>query len=163
MNANGKRTSAGFTLIELMIVIAIIGILATMAMPTFQDRVIRAQVTEALNLADFAKQGVASFHGKARRMPKDNAEAGLPPGDKIIGNYVTDVSVKEGAIVVTLGNRSNAHVEGKKLALRPAIVEGHPSVPLAWVCGNASAPGKMKVLGANDTTLPGPHLPIDCR
>lgn len=163
MNASSARTSAGFTLIELMIVIAIIGILATMAMPTFQDRVIRAQVAEALNLADFAKQAVASFHAKAKRMPKDNAEAGLPPGDKIMGNYVTDVSVKDGAIVVTMGNRSNAHIEGKKLALRPAIVEGHPTVPIAWACGNAAAPAKMKVLGANDTTLPGPHLPIDCR
>ena len=163
MNASLKRTSAGFTLIELMIVIAIIGILATMAMPTFQDRVIRAQVAEALNLADFAKQGIAAFYAKARRMPRDNAEAGLPPGDKIMGNYVTDVSVKDGAIVVTMGNRSNAHIEGKKLALRPAVVEGHPAVPIAWVCGNAPAPGKMKVLGTNETTLPGPHLPIDCR
>ena len=163
MNATSQRTAAGFTLIELMIVIAIIGILATMAMPTFQDRVIRAQVAEALTLADFAKQGVASFHSKARRMPKDNTEAGLPPGDKIMGNYVTDVSVRDGAIVATLGNRANANIEGKKLAVRPAIVEGHPAVPIAWVCGNASAPAKMKLLGANDTTLPGPHLPIDCR
>ena len=163
MNASAQRNSAGFTLIELMIVIAIMGILATMAMPTFQDRVIRTQVTEALNLADFAKQGVAAFYGKAKRMPRDNAEAGLPPGDRIMGNYVTDVSVKEGAIVVTMGNRVNAHIEGKKLALRPAVVEGHPTVPIAWICGNAPAPGKMKVLGANDTTLPGPHLPIDCR
>jgi type IV pilus assembly protein PilA len=157
------RTSSGFTLIELMIVIAIMGILATMAMPTFQDRVIRTQVTEALVLADFAKQGVASFYAKAKRMPKDNAEAGLPPGDKIMGNYVTDVSVKEGGIVVTMGNRANAHIDGKKLALRPAVVEGHPTVPIAWVCGNAQAAAKMKVLGTNDTTLPGPHLPIDCR
>ena len=162
MNASRTRTS-GFTLIELMIVIAIIGILATMAMPTFQDRVIRAQVAEALNLADFAKQGVAAFYAKAKRMPKDNAEAGLPPGDRIMGNYVTDVSVRDGAIVATLGNRSNANIEGRKLAVRPAIVEGHPSVPIAWVCGNAAAPAKMKLLGANDTTLPGPHLPIDCR
>ena len=160
---SAKRTSAGFTLIELMIVVAIIGILATMAMPTYQDRVIRAQVAEALNLADFAKQGVAAFYAKAKRMPKDNAEAGLPPGDKIMGNYVTGVSVRDGAIVATLGHRANAHIEGKKLALRPAIVDGHPTVPLAWVCGNAPAPGTMKVLGANDTTLPGPHLPIDCR
>lgn len=163
MNAIRKRSAAGFTLIELMIVIAIIGILATMAMPTFQDRVIRAQVAEALNLADFAKQGIAAFHAKAGRMPKDNAEAGLPPGDRIMGNYVTDVSVKDGAITVTMGNRSNAHIEGKKLGLRPAIVEGHPTVPIAWVCGNAAAPGKMKVVGSNATTLPGPHLPIDCR
>lgn len=163
MNSRTRRASRGFTLIELMIVIAIIGILATMAMPTFQDRVIRSQVAEAMNLAEFARQGVAAYYARARRMPRDNAEAGLPPGDKIMGNYVTDVSVKDGVIVITFGNRSNAHIEGKKLALRPAVVEGHPAVPIAWVCGNAPAPGKMKVAGSNATTLPGPHLPIDCR
>jgi type IV pilus assembly protein PilA len=55
------------------------------------------------------------------------------------------------------------NASGKKLTLRPAIVEGYPAVPLAWVCGNAGTPGKMKVAGDNETTLPNPHLPIDCR
>jgi type IV pilus assembly protein PilA len=157
------RTARGFTLIELMIVVAIIGILATLAMPTFQDRVIRAQVGEALNLAEFAKQAVGEFHVRNKRLPKDNAEAGLPPPDKILGNYVTELRVEQGAIVVALGNRSNANIEGKKLSIRPAVVEGYPAVPIAWVCGNASSPAKMKVMGTNATTLPGPHLPIDCR
>lgn len=157
------RHASGFTLIELMIVIAIIGLLATLAMPTYQDRVIRSQVSEALQLAGFARQGVAEFYARHKRLPRDNAEAGLPPADRIVGNYVVDLAVKEGAIEVTLGNRVNAHAEGKKLTLRPAVVEGYPAVPIAWVCGNAGVPAKMKAAGANNTTLPGPHLPIDCR
>ena len=76
---------------------------------------------------------------------------------------MTDVAVKEGAILVTFGNRVNAHIDGRKLSIRPAVVEGYPAVPIAWICGNAAAPSKMKVMGANGTTLPGPQLPIDCR
>lgn len=153
----------GFTLIELMIVIVILAILASVAMPTFQDRVIRTQVGEGITLAEFVRQSVQGYYARTRRMPKDNKEAGLPPSDRIIGNYVTDVAVRDGAIVITYGNRANRYLAGRKLALRPAIVADAPVVPIAWVCGNAGAPGKMKLLGANDTDLPGPHLPIDCR
>ncbi|HUL96563.1 MAG TPA: pilin [Usitatibacter sp.] len=157
------RNERGFTLIELMIVIAIIGILSTLAAPSFQDRAIRSQVAEGLLLGDFAKQSVAAYYAHNHRMPADNAAAGLPPSGAIVGNYVSDVLVRGGAIVITFGNRVNANAAGKKLTLRPATVEGYPSVPLAWVCGNASTPGKMKVAGENETTLPNPHLPIDCR
>jgi len=157
------KKAPGFTLIELMIVIAIIGIMATYALPSFQDRVIRAQVSEGLGLAEFARQSVQAYYSKNRRMPKDNAEAGLPPADRIIGNYVASVAVSDGAIVMTFGNRSNRNIVGKKLSLRPAVVEGYPSVPLSWVCGSTTAPDKMRVLGANQTDLPAPLLPIDCR
>jgi type IV pilus assembly protein PilA len=157
------RTAPGFTLIELMIVIAIIGIMATYALPSYQDRVIRAQVSEGLGLAEFARQSVQAYYSKHRRMPKDNAAAGLPPADRIMGNYVTSLAVADGAIVMTFGNRSNRNITGKKLSLRPAVVEGYPSVPLSWVCGIAAAPGKMRVLGSDQTDLPAPLLPIDCR
>ena len=154
---------SGFTLIELMIVIAIITILTTMAVPSFQDRVIRAQVSEGLALADFVKQAIVAQYAKSHRLPKDNAAAGLPPPDRIVGNYVTSIAVQEGGIVITFGSQSNRYLVGKKLSLRPAVVENYPMVPIAWVCGLAGVPDKMKVMGSNETNLPLPHLPIDCR
>jgi type IV pilus assembly protein PilA len=158
-----RRNESAFTLIELMIVIAIIGILATIALPSYQDRVIRAQVSEGLGLADFVKQSVAAHYARNRSMPRSNAAAGLPESKLIIGNYVTGINVKDGAIDITFGNRANKYLVGKTITLRPAVVAAAPVVPIAWVCGNASAPEKMKVMGENTTNLPPSHLPIDCR
>ncbi|MFO1337103.1 MAG: pilin [Burkholderiaceae bacterium] len=153
----------GFTLIELMIVVAIIGILATMAIPSYQDRVIRTQVSEGMALADFVQQTVARHYGQTRGMPLDNAAAGLPPPDRIVGNYVSAVTVHDGSITVTFGNRSNRHLSGKVLSLRPATVDGYPQVPVAWVCGTASVPQRMRVHGSDVTTIPASQLPLECR
>jgi type IV pilus assembly protein PilA len=155
--------SPGFTLIELMIVIASIGIMSTFAMPTFQDRIIRAQITEGLGLSEFARQAVQGYYSRNRRMPADNAAAGLPPAERIVGNYVTHLAVANGAIVITFGNRSNRNLAGKKVTLRPAVVDGFAAVPIAWVCGVAAAPDKMRAAGDNVTDVPATYLPLDCR
>jgi type IV pilus assembly protein PilA len=159
----GAAPAAGFTLVELMIVVAIITILSTLAMPAYQDRVIRAQVSEGIGLAEFAKQSVSTYYSRNRRMPKDNAAAGLPDGKMIVGNYVSEVKIADGAINITFGNRVNKNAEGKTLTIRPAIVAAAPVVPIAWVCGNASTPDKMTAAGTNGTTLSNTFLPIDCR
>ena len=157
------HTNKGFTLIELMIVVSIVGILATIAMPSYQERFIRAQVAEAIGLADFAKENVAAYYRANKRMPKNNADAGLPPADKIVGNYVVSLNVNEGAIHVQFGNRVNKNAAGKVLSIRPAVVAAYPQVPIAWNCGGAEAPAGMKTFGTNQTTLPGHFLPVDCR
>jgi type IV pilus assembly protein PilA len=149
-------------LIELMIVVAIIGIMSTLALPSYQDRVIKAQIHEGVLLADFVKQGVSVYYTRYQKMPDNNAVAALPPSDKILGSYVAAMAVDKGSITITFGNRANSHLAGKKLSLRPAVVEGYPVVPIAWVCGRAGAPDKMKVMGANLTDVSLAHLPLDC-
>ena len=158
-----NRKKNGFTLIELMIVIAIMSILTTIAIPSFQDRIIRTQVQEALNLSEIAQKGVEDYYGAKKTFPKSNVEAGLPAADKIIGNFVTGVSVRNGVIDVHLGNKINKHADQKIVTIRPAIVKGEPMVPIAWIPGFASVPEGMTVVGENRSDILPRLLPINCR
>jgi type IV pilus assembly protein PilA len=158
-----NKSARGFTLIELMIVIAIIGILATMAVPTFQDRVLRAEIGEGIEMTGFVRQAVAQYYAKTGSLPRDNSAAGIPPHDRIVGNFVSDVTVRDGAITITFGNQTNKNITGRKLTLRPAVVKGYRQVPVAWVCGQAAVPEKMAASGANDTDINTLWLPLDCR
>ncbi len=155
-----KTQTKGFTLIELMVVVAVIGILATMALPSFQDRVIRSQVEEALNLAKIAQAGVEEFYRAKRVLPVNNTEAGLPLPQKIIGNYVVHVAVNNGAIDITLGARINKNADGAVISIRPAIVSDAPIVPIAWIYAYASVPEGMTVKGENQSTIPPRFLPV---
>jgi type IV pilus assembly protein PilA len=153
----------GFTLIELMVVVAIIAILALMAVPLYHDKLIREQVVEAMRLTDIAKAPVAAAWATARTFPEDNAAVGLPAPDKVVSNYVKSLTVDTGAIHVVFGNQANGALRGMTLSLRPAVVEDAPVVPVAWVCGFAAAPEKMAVMGVNKTDVPRNWLPVNCR
>ena len=154
---------AGFTLIEMMVVLGIVAILALMMLPSYQDKLVRDQIAEALPLADVTKLPVAAAWAATQTFPADNAGAGLPPADKIVNNYVSAITVQDGAIHVTFGNRVNSSLKGKVLTLRPAVVADTPAVPVAWVCGNATVPDKMTVKGLNKTDVPPLFLPLKCR
>src|SRR6188472_4426721 len=99
-----KATQKGFTLIELMIVVAIIGILAAIAIPAYQDYTIRAQVTEGLNLAAAAKAAVSESFINRGEAPADRPEAGMSPtATDTQGKYVASVEVTNGTILITYG------------------------------------------------------------
>ncbi|MEO8674389.1 MAG: pilin [Casimicrobiaceae bacterium] len=153
----------GFTMLELMAVVAVIGILALIAVPTYMDKIVREQVKAALPLADIAKPPIAASWALVQAFPADNAAAGLPAADKIVGNFVSSVAVQDGAIQITFGNRASSTINGKMLSVRPAVVEDAPIVPVAWVCGYAETPDKMKAFGQNQTNIPGELLPFECR
>ena len=158
-----RKSDYGFTLIELMIVIAIIGIMAGLALPNYQDRIIRTQVQESVVFVEFARDAVETFYAKTRRMPRDNAEAGLPMPKQIFGNYISQVEIEQGAINVQFGNRSNQKIVDKWVTLRPGAVAAARQVPISWLCGVAHPVEGLTYSGTNRTDLETQTLPIDCR
>ena len=153
----------GFTLLEMMVVLAIIAILALMLIPSYQDKLVRDQIVEALPLADVATKPVAAAWASTQTFPADNAAAGLPAADKIVSNLISSVVVQDGVVHLTFGNRANGQIKGKVLTLRPAVVPDAPVVPVAWICGYAPVPDKMTVKGENRTNIPAIYLPFKCR
>ena len=157
-----KRHS-GFTWIELMMVVGVIALLALMAIPSLRDGALRRQVKEGMALADVAKPGVQAAWAATGVMPADNKAAGAPAHDKIVGSFVTDVSVDQGAITLTFGNNASKALEGMTLTLRPAIVPDERVVPIAWLCHDVTVPGGMTVVGEDKTNIPYKWLPVECR
>ena len=142
-----KKQQQGFTLIELMIVVAIIGILAAIAIPAYQDYTIRAQVSEGLNLAGGAKTAVTEFFQDSGGFPANNAQAGIEAAANINGKYVTQVAVGgNGVITVTYGADANTNITNGTITLTPTDNTGS----VEWAC-------------ANGTGLQNKWLPAACR
>ena len=158
-----RPRNSGFSMMELVVAIAVVAILATLAVPSYLDKIVRDQIAEALPLADIAKIPIAGSWAALQSFPADNAAAGLPVPDKIVNNFVSSVAVRDGAIDLTFGNRASGVIKGKVLTLRAAVVEDAPIVPVTWVCGYAAAPGKMTVMSADKTNIPAVYLPLRCR
>ena len=154
---------AGFTWIELVLILAVVGILGAMAIPGIQDTMLKKQVKEGLDLANVAKAGVQSYWSANGDMPGDNKTAGVPPKDKIVGSMVKEVTVENGAIHIVYGNNASKALAGMKLTVRPAVVKDEPSVPIAWLCAKLQVPDKMEVRGQDQTDIPAKWLPIECR
>jgi len=130
-----KIAQQGFTLIELMIVVAIIGILAAIAIPAYQRYTIRAQVAEGLSLSGPFKTAIAEFHNNNGAFPTDNVAAGLSaPGD-YAGRYVSSVTVNGPVVSIQYGNSANAQINGRIVTL--TAIDNLGSV--GWDCSSGGA------------------------
>ena len=155
-----KKIQQGFTLIELMIVVAIIGILAAIAIPAYQDYTIRAQVTEGLSLASAVKAAVAEVYADEGVWPATILEAGLTASP--VGKYVIDIAIDTGTIVITYGDQANANILNSKLSLKPFLSANNDVV---WQCGLKvpTAAGLVDTSGGVDTDLDEKYMPSNCR
>ncbi len=135
----------GFTLIELMIVVAIIGILAAIAIPAYQSYTVRAEVAEGLTLSGPAKRAVVEFFSESGGWPADNAAAHLPAANSISGTYVQTVAVADNVVAITFGNDAHSVIQNGVVKLVAAVVDN----VIHWQC--------------TSTTVEDRYLPTSCR
>ena len=159
-----KAIQKGFTLIELMIVIAIIGILAVIALPAYQDYTARAQVSEAISLMEGQKSAVVEYYADKGKWPTSNTKAGIADAGSIKGKYVKQVEIKaNGVITATMeSDNVNNEIKGKTVSLTPTATTTTGSGNNAKTTGNGSFTWTCTSDSANGG-IESKFLPSSCR
>ena len=137
-----RHKHQGFTLMELMIVVAIIAILAAIAIPAYQDHLIRSQVSEGISVAGTARAAVWEYASNHGSLPTHNPDAGLPDPVDISSKYVSQVKIGTGGIEVTYGNDANTAINGSTLVIRPALAADESAVN--WDCSEGTLPPQYR-------------------
>ncbi len=158
-----KTMQKGFTLIELMIVIAIIGILAAIAIPAYQNYTIRSQVTEGLSLADGVKTAISEYYTNNGTWPS-TAEMTAAGVTQISGKYVSGITVNNGGMTIAYaGSQANNAIKAATLGLTPYV---DANKDIIWVCGTAALPTNVVAAGATagttTATMSAQYLPTAC-
>jgi type IV pilus assembly protein PilA len=156
-----KQVQKGFTLIELMIVVAIIGILAAIAIPAYQNYTIRAQATEGLTLADGWKTAIAEYYANTGNWPASIAN--LTGTCCSVGKYESSIAVSSGSIVIVYGNSANAKLQSSGSNTLVLIPYTNSNSDVLWRCGAATAPSGGTIAGGSvASTVPAQYLPTSC-
>ena len=163
----GRRHESGFTLIELMFVVAIIGVLAAIAIPQYQDYLTRSKFSEGFMASLTATEAVTHYYAYHGRLPADNKAAGLPPAEETGTTHLSRLEVINGAVLLVF--RPDVFGSGwsdgeASIGLSPAVVSGTtPGMSLSWICGYAEPAEGMKYLTQVETTVPARFLTPNCR
>ena len=151
----------GFSLIELMIVVAVVAILSAVAIPSYRDYTIRAQVTEGLNLASDLKAGIGEVYAQTGTFTGiGRAQVGVSGANTKSGKYVTGIDVQNGIITITYGGQANSKIAGDTLALSPG---SNVNEDVIWVCGNKDEPSGTTLASRGTTSLSDKYMPANCR
>jgi type IV pilus assembly protein PilA len=157
-----KAIQKGFTLIELMIVVAIIGILAAIALPAYQDYTIRSQVSEGPTLSEGLKVAIADYYANNGTWPADMTAVGFG-SNTVSGSYVTSITQAGGAITITYGTaKANSKLSGATLNIAAAA---NANGDIAWVCGNSATPSgfTLSASAGYNASMQAKWLPSSCK
>jgi type IV pilus assembly protein PilA len=144
-----QKVQQGFTLIELMIVVAIIGILAAVAIPAYQDYTVRAKIAEGLSLGASAKTAVSEFWASEGRMPGSNASVGLPTDTSIVGNAISSVGVGGSGVITITTVAAASGLPAEAASMTYTLTPVGAAGGITWTCAQG--------------TLPNKYLPSECR